>query len=111
MGLGKTIQAIGALRYNYKELTPVLMICEASKVYDWKEEYITWNGDNIKEIPDEPIIHTSGQFGLVPSFRVHIISMSLIDKKKVLKSIENYGFKLVIVDESHSFKNEDAKRT
>jgi SNF2 family DNA or RNA helicase len=111
MGLGKTIQAIGALRYNYQQLTPVLMICEASKVYDWKEEYITWNGDNIKEIPDEPIIHTSGQFGLVPSFRVHIISMSLIDKKKVLKSIENYGFKLVIVDESHSFKNQDAKRT
>lgn len=124
MGLGKTIIALGTLRYNYDDLTPTLIICEAAKVYDWKAEYIEWVADSEKlresrngnnstklKIENEPIIHQTGKFGLVPGFNVHIISMSLLSKPKVLESILEYGFKFMIVDESHSFKNEDAERT
>jgi len=114
MGLGKTMQSLFALRYNYNELTPTLIVCEAAKVYDWKDEFNEWViKDNPKEfeIYEEPLIHTSGTFGLCPGFKTHIISMALLQKPKVLKSILEYGFKLVIVDESHSFKNEDSKRT
>lgn len=111
MGLGKTVQALGILRYNYEELTPCLMIVEASKVYDWKDEFSRWVGDKYEDVNDEPIIHDKGAYGLCPGFKNHIISMSLINKPKVLKSILEYGFKFVIVDESHSFKNEDTDRT
>jgi len=111
MGLGKTIQALMTLRYNYAELTPCLMICEAAKVYDWKSEFNEWVADKFTEINDEPIIHGGGKYGLCPAFNNHIISMSLLQKPKVLESILKYGFKFVIVDESHSFKNEDAERT
>lgn len=111
MGLGKTIQALGTLRYNYEALTPCLIVCEAAKVYDWKSEFRIWVGDKFTEIKDEPIIHMSGQYMLCPAFNNHIISMALLQKPKVLESIKNYGFKFLIVDESHSFKNEDAERT
>lgn len=111
VGLGKTIQSLMAIRYNYEALTPTLYIVEASKVYDWKNEFALWVGDKYSSLEHTPIIHTSGQFGLVPGFRNHIISMSLLGKPKVLKSIIEYGFKCVIVDESHSFSNEDADRT
>lgn len=111
MGLGKTVQALGILRYNYSELTPCLIIVEAAKVFDWKSEFATWVGDKYNEVNDEPIIHDKGSYGLCPGFKNHIISMSLINKPKVLKSILEYGFKFIIVDESHSFKNEDADRT
>jgi SNF2 family DNA or RNA helicase len=58
-----------------------------------------------------PVIHTKGTFGICPGFKNHIISMSLLQKPDVFDSILEYGFKLIIVDESHSFKNEKAERT
>lgn len=111
MGLGKTIQALGILRYNYSELTPTLIVCEASKVYDWQDEFLEWVGDKYNGVDDFPIIHKKGKFGLIPDFKIHIISMSLLQKHEVLESIKAYGFKFMIVDESHSFKNENADRT
>ena len=114
MGLGKTMQSLMAYRYNYDELMPCLIVCEAAKVYDWQIEFNDWViKENKREfqINDEPLIHTSGQYGLCPGFRNHIISMALLQKPKVLQSIIDYGFKFVIIDESHSFKNEDSKRT
>ena len=111
MGLGKTIQALATLRYNYDQLTPCLMVCESSKVYDWKQEFKEWVSDKYNGVIDEPIIHDSGKYGLAPGFKNHIISMSLLQKPKVLKSILEYGFKFMVVDESHSFKNESAERT
>jgi SNF2 family DNA or RNA helicase len=111
MGLGKTMQALGTLRYNYANLTPTLIICEASKVYDWADEFRTWLSDRFDGVADEPIIHKRGKLPLVGGFKNHIISMSLLHKPKVLKSILKYGFKFLIVDESHSFKNVDTERT
>jgi len=111
MGLGKTIQALAVQRYNYDELTPTIMICEAAKVYDWQNEFKSWVGDKYNAIEDRPIIHRSGKLPLCHGFRNHIISMSLLQKPAVLQSILDYGFKYMIVDESHSFKNEDADRT
>jgi len=111
MGLGKTVQALAFLRYNYDDATPCLMVCESSKVYDWQMEFNHWVSDKFNEIRDEPIIHQKGSYGLCPGFKNHIISMSLLQKPKVLQSIMDYGFKLVIIDESHSFKDEKASRT
>lgn len=111
MGLGKTVQALAFLRYNYPEATPCLMVCESSKVYDWQNEFKLWVSDKFNEIRDEPIIHQKGSYGLCPGFNNHIISMSLLQKPKVLQSIMDYGFKLVIIDESHSFKDEKTSRT
>lgn len=110
MGLGKTVQALAFLRYNYDDATPCLMVCESSKVYDWQNEFKHWVSDKFNEIRDEPIIHQKGAYGLCPGFKNHIISMSLLQKPKVLQSIMDYGFKLVIVDESHSFKDEKTSR-
>ena len=106
-----TIQSLAVLRYNYDEMTPCLMIPEASKVYDWQEEFNDWVGDKFDHPQDSAIIHNSGKFGLCPGFKNHIVPMSLLSKDKVLKSILDYGFKFMIVDESHSFKNVNADRT
>lgn len=111
MGLGKTVQSQAFLRYNYEDATPCLMICEASKVYDWQSEFRIWVGSKFNDIVDEPIIHQKGTVPICPGFKNHIISMSLLSKPKVFESIMNYGFKLVIIDESHSFKSEKTDRT
>lgn len=111
MGLGKTIQAIGALRYNQEILTPALVVCPAGLIYKWQREFKKWYNDKFKSPEDAPMIHLNGLGGLLDGQNIHIISSSLIGKPGVLQAIREYGFKTLIIDESHQFKNDGSNRT
>lgn len=111
MGMGKTRQAIAAIRYNFEALTPLLIVCPAGLVYNWQKELrIALNG-KLDKLENKPVIHTGGILQLDDGQNIHIISNALLAKETVLNSIINYGFKCIIADESHSFKNEDSART
>lgn len=110
MGLGKTAQALMTLRYNYEELTPVLIISPAGHIHNWYRECQKWINDKYNEFKDTPIVHIANT-PLLKGMRVVIISNMMISKKAIKKSIEEYGFKTVIIDESHHFKNDNSKRT
>lgn len=99
MGLGKTLQAIALSKYyKYKR---VLVICPAYLRYNWKAEFDKWLG--IKEV----CLVKTGKDEL-KGYPV-IISYELAVKKKAL--LMDYGFDMVICDESHYMKNHKTKRT
>lgn len=99
MGLGKTLQAIALSKYyGYKR---VLVICPAYLRYNWKAEFDKWLG--IKEV----CLVKTGKDEL-NGYPV-IISYELAVKKKLM--LMDYGFDMVICDESHYMKNHKTKRT
>jgi SNF2 family DNA or RNA helicase len=128
MGLGKTIQALLALRYNWKQLTPCIITCKASLTYNWLREYFKWvcsddptapfeaigqNGESFKIPPDKmPYLYNDGTLPLIPGYQIYIIPMSLLARPEVLKVIrEKIKPQLIIGDEVHNFKSTRAQRT
>lgn len=111
MGLGKTMQAIMAFRYNRDILSPALIICPAGVIWNWQREIRSWYNDKYKELEDLPMVHTNSLMPFMDQQRIHIISNMLLSKDIIRDSLKDYGFKTVIVDESHHFKNDTAKRT
>ena len=99
MGLGKTLQAIALSKYY--GYTKVLVICPAYLRYNWKAEFNKWLG------VEEVCLIKKGK-DVLQGYPV-IISYELAVKKKDL--LLNYGFDMVICDESHYMKNHKAKRT
>jgi len=99
MGLGKTLQAIALSKYY--GFTKVLVICPAYLRYNWKAEFNKWLG------VEEVCLIKKGK-DVLEGYPV-IISYELAVKKKDL--LLNYGFDMVICDESHYMKNHKAKRT
>lgn len=111
MGLGKTIQAIYTLRRNFDKLTPTLIIVPASLVYKWQRELKKWLNDKYNGPQNAPMVHLNSNGEFLEGQNIHIISNAIVGKKEVIDSIKSYGFKLVIVDECHQFKNDGANRT
>jgi len=102
MGLGKTIQAIGVI--NATAPKTVLVVCPASLKINWKNEMTKWlvadrdiqivngGGEQIPETPD-----------------VIIINYDVLSKHAY--AIKSRVWDMVIMDEAHYIKNNDAKRT
>tara|TARA_B100000287_G_scaffold188733_1_gene178400 strand:- start:4274 stop:6787 length:2514 start_codon:yes stop_codon:yes gene_type:complete len=99
MGVGKTIQAI-AYAALHTELWPVLVVCPANVKYNWVKELTTWlpncgtdvvvNGKDTLEDAD-----------------FTVINYDLVHKKK--DELLDFGYNLVIFDESHYLKNRGTK--
>ena len=102
MGIGKTIQAI-AYSALHGENWPVLVVCPANVRYNWVKEFQTW-------IPDVKIeaIKTGKQI-LTKGLDVAVITYGLVNNQ--LEQLLEYGFDIVICDESHYLKNVKAQRT
>lgn len=112
MGIGKTIQALLAYRYNQDKFGKILVIGPSGLCYNWAREYLKWAvPENAKPIARIPYIHQDGKLPLLPGFIFYFVSMDLIAKPVVKKSIRKMKFKLLIIDEAHNFKNPIAKRT
>lgn len=99
MGLGKTLQAIALSKYY--NIHKVLVVCPAYLRYNWKAEFYKWLG--IEEV--SLIKKGKDQLNGYPV----IISYELAVKKK--QDLMDYGFDMVICDESHYMKNHKTKRT
>lgn len=103
MRLGKTIQAIGAC--NYWRAETVLIVCPAVAKVNWQREWNKWTTGPNKAT----IVKTHGNSVLGLDAPVVIINYDILRKwhTRLLDRL----FDVVIYDESHYLKNEDAQRT
>lgn len=105
MGLGKTYQAI-ALADFYKSNWPLLVCTTAAMRETWASK--------IRELlpkvnPQRIVCMTSGQDMGIESANVVITSYSLMESLGAVLAEKKFG--VVIMDESHTVKNNKAKRT
>jgi SNF2 family DNA or RNA helicase len=92
-------------------LKPILITVPASLTYNWQRELKRFFNSKHKEINDAPLIHSNSDGCLLEEQNVHIVSNAIIGKPDLLKELLEYGFKTIIVDESHQFKNDKSLRT
>lgn len=100
MGLGKTIQAIGVINYE-QAIKKVLIITPASLRLNWGNEVQKWMTRKM-----------SGGFVFGDSFPntdIVIINYDIVKKHRA--EIDRHRWDLVVCDESHYIKNQDAQRT
>lgn len=62
MGAGKTIEVLGAIRYNFYEVTPIILVVKSALKYNWAREIIKWLGETCSSCQG------TGTRGLVPQF-------------------------------------------
>jgi len=98
MGLGKTITAIAAI--EHMGAYPALVSCPPSLTLNWLAEYS-------KFLPSRHVEVVSNRKGLPEDYDVLIVGHSNLDHYKD----ELLGLKGYVFDESHAFKNFQAKRT
>lgn len=104
MALGKTVQA--ALCVKNAKQYPVLIAVKQSTTYNWLREMSEWTTDDFLDIQ---VI--SGGKRIIPCSQIYIISMDLMGRKGMVEKLLPLGFKMIIADESHSFKEPGAART
>lgn len=121
MGLGKTIQALMAIANDYEEKTPTLYVVKGSTVWQWLLQHKDWADASI-----HGIFMIKGSKSFIPEgFKSYVVSMDTFSRL-VKAEYDNYGglreyeinpwlkaigIKTVVIDECHSFKNMDSKRS
>src|SRR5271157_877589 len=101
MGLGKTIQAIGLINAD-SSIRRVLIVCPASLKINWSRELHKWLVHRLSIA-----IADGQQFPYAED--VVIINYDVLHKHR--KRIDQIQWDLLVVDECHSVKNQDARRT
>jgi SNF2 family DNA or RNA helicase len=105
MGLGKTIQALIALKRNKQTAMPAIAIVRGATLFQWAHEYFDWVDPNFTCMP---IIKRSH---IIPGFDFYILSMDMLSKDDVLEKLLQLDLKTIVIDEVQSFKDSSAKRT
>ena len=101
MGLGKTIQALAWLELH-PEKKPVVIICPSHLKLNWLKEIKAWMSDPSAEV-------LSGGTPYPISKNIVIINYDILDKW--VNSLKSINPQVLITDECHYFKNNQAKRT
>jgi SNF2 family DNA or RNA helicase len=107
MRLGKTPQSLLALQNAYAERTPALILVRSANLYQWIREYKVWTDTLPMGI--FPIIGSKNW--IPPGFSAYIMSMDTFSKEGMVDKLLAMEFKLVIIDEAHSFKNPESNRS
>jgi SNF2 family DNA or RNA helicase len=107
MRLGKTPQSLLALKNAYAKRTPCLIIVRGANLWQWVREYKVWT--DTLPFGIYPIIGSKSF--IPPGFSAYIISMDTLSRNGMIGKLLDFNFKLAIVDEAHSFKNTDSKRS
>lgn len=103
MGVGKTIQALGAFKKHLDEFSPVLIICKSTLTVQWMQEAFRWI-----QIP--AYIIRSGKSKLFPNFKIYIISYDLL-RRLPENFFNEIKFNLIILDECQHIKAHESQRT
>lgn len=124
MGLGKTVQAILALANDQiGDKLPSLYVVRSSTVWQWLSMHKEWGSSN-----PLGIFMIRGSKNFIPAgFGCYVLSMDTLGRlvefetdrwgepipgsEKLNHWLEKLGIKSVVVDECHSFKNTDSKRS
>ncbi len=99
-GLGKTVQALAAL----KDKDKTLVICKSGLRMQWMRETFRWTGMHGQIIMAEtdPVL----------PFGIYFISMDLLYRFKDMTAFaERFDFQTIILDECQAIKNHESKRT
>lgn len=110
MGLGKTIQVLLSVRYHWEDLTPTIYIVKSSLKYQWAAEYMKWalTAERQADLSNMPYIVTDGKMPILPGFKAYFISMDAL--KTQCEALAALNPRLLVVDESHNFKNPETAR-
>jgi len=103
-GTGKTIECLGAIMLDHAKLCPVFIVAPASVVGHWEKECKKW-------IPWASVHVVKSRTDKFPKRRKHvyITSWSLLQDRAL--EILQVRPQLIIADEAHFAKNEDATRS
>jgi len=111
MGLGKTLQTLvwlAWLKANSQTPRPVLVICPASVVHNWRREANRF-------VPDMSVLvleSGSARHNLrkqIPQHDLIVTNYALL--RRDLESLQKFSFSAVILDEAQFIKNPDAQIT
>ncbi len=118
MGTGKTATAINIVRWKYalaKRVLRTLILAPVAVVHQWAEEWYLFGGERYDEDEVHPV-HGSTKQSKMNRIKAHKGHIFIInhDALKVVDLFEwmfNFKPEIIIVDESHKFKNHSVKRT
>ncbi len=104
MGLGKTLQVISVLlAEKTDEPKTSLVVCPASLVYNWKEEFIKFAGNLSVEVVASGAKERHAQIKEYSKYDVIITSYDLL--KRDIAEYEECKFEYQIIDEAQYIKN------
>ena len=106
MGLGKTIEAIGALKIAIDRTTPALVICPSSVTYNWAAEVKKWGPELTPFVVET---RTMTQAPKPSRGVVYIASWSSL--RRMFDFLRGLHAKCVVMDESHYAKHARAARS
>lgn len=101
MGLGKTVQGIGLMNAK-PDAKNVLVICQANMKIKWTREIDKWMVNR-----DLSVDYAEGS--KLPETNVVVINYDILQKN--LEKIHARNWDLILTDEAHNLKNEEAQRT
>jgi SNF2 family DNA or RNA helicase len=113
MRLGKTPQSLLAVRNLLEEAESlgedfsVLCLVRAANIWQWTREARTW----VDNKPNAVWVIEGTKSWIPPGFKLYIISMDTFSRKGMADQLLTFGFKMVIADEAHSFKNPSSNRS
>ena len=107
MGLGKTVQAISALRvlFSVGAIQRALIVCPASLVTNWAKELEKW----MPEAITQKVIGNKLKRRMLWRNPAHVYVTSYDSLRSDLEIIRNVRFDVVILDEAQKIKNPDTK--
>jgi hypothetical protein len=104
MGLGKTVETIGAL--NVLGCEKILVACPSKAKYGWKLDLGNWLSKGLK------LFVAEGTGGDIPSWAdVVIINYDIIHSPKNYGALVAREWDAIVLDELHRLMNTNAKRT
>jgi len=112
MGTGKTIEAINHIQNN--NLLPALIICPRSLKLNWWDEIEKWSGHKsfYTETCDEVVeVYFTPEVNRQEYFIIHHEALAYTGGDPVREMVTKIGWKCIVVDESHRFRNLHTERT
>lgn len=97
-GLGKTIQALAALKLHSQGLLPVVIVTKTTVKHQWHTEVRRWCGINgfLCQVINSSKEKASG------AFQVYIVTYDML---KTVSMFEDVNIKTLIIDECQAIKN------
>jgi superfamily II DNA or RNA helicase len=111
MGLGKTLQTLAWIAWMQEQNSsskPVLVICPASVLHNWRREANRFV-PNLKVLVLESGAARHNLRKQIPEFDVIVTNYALL--RRDLEALQKYTFRAVILDEAQFIKNPDAQIT
>lgn len=123
MGLGKTLQALGAFvkMRNKGQVKSMLVLCPASVKYQWANE--VQDKTDLTAIVIETPSKMKGknadirnqmsldQFEEIGNYDIAVTNYETLLNEPIFKLIKKYKFDVICYDECHMLKNKDAQRS